>query len=138
MYKYHRFSGVIRIEDGSVIPEAPGNRDWDAFVAWRDGGGVPEDADPDPQVVTRLPMATVISRATGPELAIMSSERDTMQIVAGQLAEQGNYEALRFLLAWQYAPANTIDPTDPRVLNFLINVCDFGEERVAELLAPQE
>lgn len=138
MYKYHRFGGVVRQDDGATIPEDPGNRDWDAFVAWRDGGGVPEDADPEPTDAARIPMGTVIARATGPELAVMNAMRDAMQVQALQQAEIGDYEGLRFLLAWQYAPGNTINPNDPRVLNFLVNICEFGEGRVAELLSLTE
>ena len=34
-------SGMIRLSDGASIPEAPGNRDWEQYLAWRAAGNKP-------------------------------------------------------------------------------------------------
>lgn len=40
MYKLSKI-GVVR-EDGAMIPEAPGNRDWEAYLLWKEEGNEPE------------------------------------------------------------------------------------------------
>lgn len=40
--------GVIRLSDMAAIPQAPGNRDWDEYLAWVALGNTPQPADPDP------------------------------------------------------------------------------------------
>lgn len=52
-------AGVIR-NDGACIPSDPENRDWAAYLAWCDAGGV---ADPEPE-----PMPD-----PGPDLALVSA-----------------------------------------------------------------
>lgn len=36
---------VIRLVDGASIPFSPGNADYEAYLAWNAGGGVPDAAD---------------------------------------------------------------------------------------------
>jgi len=33
---------IIRIEDGANIPPAPGNRDYDEYVLWKEAGNTPD------------------------------------------------------------------------------------------------
>lgn len=37
---------VVRQSDGAFIPPHPGNRDWQEYQNWLDGGGVPDPMDP--------------------------------------------------------------------------------------------
>lgn len=50
MYKLLK-SGVRRIADGSCIPDAAGNSDWQRYQEWLAAGNTPEPADPEPEPV---------------------------------------------------------------------------------------
>lgn len=51
MYKIISESTVQRISDGVFIPTSDDNMDYQAYVAWVEGGGVPDPADPAPVYV---------------------------------------------------------------------------------------
>lgn len=36
---------ILRLEDNAWIPTDPGNRDYQAYLAWLDEGNIPEPAD---------------------------------------------------------------------------------------------
>ncbi len=44
MYKLMT-NGVLRQTDGAFIPNAQGNKDWNAYLAWVTAGGVADPAD---------------------------------------------------------------------------------------------
>lgn len=49
MYKYIANStSILRLADGAVIPDAPGNADWQIYQAWIAANNTPEPADPEP------------------------------------------------------------------------------------------
>lgn len=35
-------NGVTRTADNRNIPNAPGNRDWQEYIVWKDAGGIPD------------------------------------------------------------------------------------------------
>lgn len=39
--------GVLRVEDNAHIPNDGGNRDWQAFLAWKAEGNTPDPPPPD-------------------------------------------------------------------------------------------
>lgn len=54
MYQLTQFgAGVVRLSDGALIPEDPGNVDWRAFCEWRDEGNKALAADPLPPAPVR-------------------------------------------------------------------------------------
>lgn len=54
------FDGVLR-DDGAHIPNNPLNRDWVAYQAWVNGGGVPDPADTPPAHVATLTLDDVVA-----------------------------------------------------------------------------
>ena len=46
MYKLTGSNAVQRISDGTFIPFAVGNRDYQEYLAWLDAGNTPTPADP--------------------------------------------------------------------------------------------
>jgi hypothetical protein len=47
-YKLRLVAGVIRLADGSFIPDDPRNAAWQQYQAWLGAGNTPEPADPPP------------------------------------------------------------------------------------------
>ncbi|WFU39045.1 hypothetical protein QA640_32325 [Bradyrhizobium sp. CB82] len=45
-YKLQGDGSVIRAADSAVIPNADGNRDWEAYQQWLADGGVPDPYKP--------------------------------------------------------------------------------------------
>lgn len=52
-YKLTNGPIVIRLDDGAHIPQAVGNRDFQAYLAWVAQGNTPVAADPPPPPDTR-------------------------------------------------------------------------------------
>lgn len=50
MYTGDLYDGVKRIADGMIIPNAAGNKDWQAYQVWLAEGNEPNPADPPPLV----------------------------------------------------------------------------------------
>lgn len=46
-YKYGREGNIIRMSDGASFPQFPGNRDYDEYALYSQGGGVTDPADVD-------------------------------------------------------------------------------------------
>ncbi|MCP3966615.1 MAG: hypothetical protein GY750_14075 [Lentisphaerae bacterium] len=61
MYKL-RTNGVIRIEDGAVIPNDSKNRDWQIYQAWLAAGNTPEAADIEPTPRRMLTKLYIVDR----------------------------------------------------------------------------
>lgn len=53
MYQLTNSSTVIRLLDGTLIPEDPDNRDYAAYLAWLKDGGVPKPAEALPVPVVK-------------------------------------------------------------------------------------
>lgn len=126
---------IVRISDGTTVSSDPGHPDRIAYQEWLDEGNTPEQVS----VVIRrkrLAMASVIERATESELALIKIKRDEMMDYAEQQAALGNFAPQRFMLGWEFAYGNTIDPENPQIIAFFRHSCGFTAERTAELLAP--
>lgn len=67
MYRLTATSSIVRTEDGASIPADPANRDYAAFLAWKQAGGMPEAYQPPPapvpQVVTRFQALAALHEA---------------------------------------------------------------------------
>lgn len=46
MYKLSESTGVIRLEDGALIPADAANADYRKYLEWLEGGNTPEPVDP--------------------------------------------------------------------------------------------
>lgn len=52
-YKLMGGNLVQRLADGTIIPFAQGNRDYQAYLVWLDAGNTPTPADPPPAPNTK-------------------------------------------------------------------------------------
>ena len=48
MYQLTSSTSIIRLSDGALIPQAPGNRDYREYLDWLEAGNTPEPAPPPP------------------------------------------------------------------------------------------
>lgn len=48
MYQLTSGDTILRLSDGAFIPQAPGNRDYAEYKAWRKKGNTPQPAPPPP------------------------------------------------------------------------------------------
>lgn len=67
-YQLTQGGAVIRSQDGAVIPAAPANADYRAYLAWVAAGNTADPA-PVPPVVTALPSDAWMARFTPAEQA---------------------------------------------------------------------
>ena len=83
-YKLTNFD-VILTEDGKSIPKVRGNRDYEEYLKWLEGGGIPDEADP----IVETPGNGVEERLKAVEetLAKLTSELDQEKIIAAQKKE---------------------------------------------------
>lgn len=68
MYKLTKTDTIVRIEDGAFIPADPANGDYQAYLAWREQGNLPEPyTEPPPlvpQEVTPFQAREAMARTT--------------------------------------------------------------------------
>ena len=48
MYQLTSDDTILRLSDGALIPQAPGNRDYREYLDWLEAGNTPEPAPPPP------------------------------------------------------------------------------------------
>jgi hypothetical protein len=61
-------SGVLRTSDHAQIPDNNANRDWRKYQDWLRDGGVPDPADPPPEVIDYQAELELQIRAAGPNI----------------------------------------------------------------------
>jgi hypothetical protein len=69
-------AAVIRTADGAYIPNDPGNRDYQEYLAWVEAGGVPDPYVPPPKILIAN-NADFIARFTNQEYAKLGNVRVT-------------------------------------------------------------
>ena len=45
MYKLANYGNILRVEDGSIIPNDPDNTDYQAYLKWLEEGNTPISSD---------------------------------------------------------------------------------------------
>lgn len=79
---YRLTQGGVLMNGASFIPEAPGNRDWDAYTEWVAGGNTPDPTPPEdfrPEVMARLV-------AMRDQLSVAATGMQTDYLAAGDSA----------------------------------------------------
>lgn len=119
-------NGYVQREDGAIIPPDPDNRDYAAFLAWRDAGNTPGEPPPVapvvPQEITNFQARAVLRNTFLPDgtsmlTAVTTNLKTAMDQAAG-LPENDPFR-IQVDLAWQaWEMANTLSRTSPLVLHF--------------------
>lgn len=61
-YKLTTGDCILRIEDNAFIPPDPANVDYQAYLAWRNEGNIPEPA-PEPEPIPELAAAEKLAKS---------------------------------------------------------------------------
>lgn len=116
-------TAILRETDGAFIPIAPGNLDYQAYLAWVAAGNI---ADPAPAAAAAPTLLTPLAF-----MARLTAAEQTAIATAGQ----SNASVLLFLL--EVAGASYVSATDPRTIagvNAIVAAGLLTAARAAQIL----
>jgi hypothetical protein len=125
-YQLTSGTGIVRAADGALIPVDPGNRDYQAFLAWEAAPNTPDPAAAAPGNPTTIPVAVFWARFTAAEqAAIMTAMAATPAV------------AVRMTLAAVSQNVNLLSgPIASTVIPALVTAGVLTAARAAVILTP--